>query len=127
MKRETYDKSWIEAELLKYYMDTSMVSELSNSTMTLLLSTKSDEELQNEVSFHILSKLFNVRALMFQVASCFAEMTEELILLILLELFIDNINRYPATLSVIREPNDCVSNKNPLIFCFIKEKENLNF
>lgn len=35
--------------MLQYYTDTSIVSELSNGTMTLLLSSKNDNELQNEV------------------------------------------------------------------------------
>ncbi|KAK4325026.1 hypothetical protein Pmani_004371 [Petrolisthes manimaculis] len=47
--RETYEKSWVEAEMLRYYTDTSIVSELSNGTMTLLLSSKNDNELQNEL------------------------------------------------------------------------------
>lgn len=37
-------------EMLKYYTDTSIVGELSNRTMTLLVSSKGDDELQNEVS-----------------------------------------------------------------------------
>lgn len=49
VSQESYDKSWIEVEMLKYYSDTSIVSELSNSTMTLLLSSKADDELQNEL------------------------------------------------------------------------------
>nr|XP_045603528.1 activating signal cointegrator 1 complex subunit 3-like [Procambarus clarkii] len=49
VSKETYDKSWIEMEMLKYYTDTSMVAELSKGTMTLLVSSKGDDELQNEM------------------------------------------------------------------------------
>ncbi|KAK7076031.1 hypothetical protein SK128_002440, partial [Halocaridina rubra] len=49
VSKEIYDRSWIEAEMLKYYSDTSIISELSNSTMTLLCSPKADDELQNEL------------------------------------------------------------------------------
>lgn len=47
--KEVYDKSWIEMEMLKYYTDTSIVAELSKGTMTLLASSKGDDELQNEM------------------------------------------------------------------------------
>ena len=35
--------------MTKYYTDTSMIPELSNGTSSLLLTSKSNEELQNEV------------------------------------------------------------------------------
>lgn len=47
--KDTYDKSWVEAEMLKYYTDTSIVSELSSGTIALLISSKGDDELQNEM------------------------------------------------------------------------------
>ncbi|XP_042220102.1 activating signal cointegrator 1 complex subunit 3-like [Homarus americanus] len=47
--KEIYDKSWIEMEMLKYYTDISIVAELSKGTLTLLVSSKGDDELQNDM------------------------------------------------------------------------------
>lgn len=49
-RKEVYDQSWMEVEMLKYYADSpGMIPELSNGTMALLISNKSNEELQNEL------------------------------------------------------------------------------
>ncbi|KAK8385131.1 hypothetical protein O3P69_012135 [Scylla paramamosain] len=48
-RREVYDKSWVEAQMLAFYTDTSIVAELSNGTYTLLTGSKGDDELQNEL------------------------------------------------------------------------------
>ncbi|XP_050739858.1 activating signal cointegrator 1 complex subunit 3-like [Eriocheir sinensis] len=48
-RREMYDRSWVEAQMLGYYSDTSIVAELSSGTHTLLMSSKGDDELQNEL------------------------------------------------------------------------------
>ncbi|KAL7638072.1 UNVERIFIED_CONTAM: hypothetical protein RMT77_011697 [Armadillidium vulgare] len=48
-KEDVYDRSWVEAEMLKYYTDTAMISELANVTVSLLLGTKSNMELENEL------------------------------------------------------------------------------
>lgn len=68
--KDTYDKSWVEAEMLKYYTDTSIVSELSSGTMALLISSKGDDELQNEVSsfFPIAGVAF--KSLILQLSVC---------------------------------------------------------
>ncbi|XP_068228501.1 activating signal cointegrator 1 complex subunit 3-like isoform X2 [Palaemon carinicauda] len=47
--KEKVSKSWVEAQLLRFYSNTSIVSELSDSTMTLLRSSKADNELLNEM------------------------------------------------------------------------------
>jgi len=47
---EVYDEDWLIARMTVHYADISMVPMLAKGAMTLLTSTKSNEELQTEVS-----------------------------------------------------------------------------
>lgn len=67
---EVYDHGWVEAEMLAYYVDTSMIPELAKGTVALLMSSKTDEELQNELfdflgfdRFELIQKLLEKRSL----------------------------------------------------------------
>ena len=48
-KQGVYDQGWIEAEMVGCYDDVTMIPELAKGAVTLLTSSKTDEELQNEV------------------------------------------------------------------------------
>ena len=43
------DQAWVERQMMPFYEERSMVTELAKGTITLLLSKKTDDELQNEV------------------------------------------------------------------------------
>ena len=46
---ESFDQDWVIAKMVSFYDDTSMVPMLAKGAMTLLTSSKSDDELQTEL------------------------------------------------------------------------------